>query len=211
MSTIGIMYKQPRVFAHDTWPVVIGAINYTWNINKKVPPSSPLSWAGILVTNTGNGGANPYVAGDTITLSPGSGSVPGVLTVDAVDAAGLITDWSFDPTTVTNLGVGYRVGDSLTQAATSGAGLGFQCDITNIDIPNTQEAGCCLYFSPAAAAAASFSVIMEAGRYDGSGGDGYPASEVRTFQLVPVGTFMPVLVKQITTVIASTGDILALY
>jgi hypothetical protein len=203
------MYKQPRVFAHDAWPVVIGAINYTWNINKKI---SGLDWAGILVTNTGNGGANPYEAGDTITLSPGSGSVPGVLTVEAVDAAGLITDWSFDPTTVTNLGVGYRVGDSLTQAGTTSvAGTGFECDITNIDIPNTQEAGCCLYFSPAAALPVTFSVIMEAGRYDGSNGDGYPASDVRTFQLIPVGSFMPVLVKQITTVIAAPGDILALY
>ena len=209
MSTIGIMHKQPRVFAHDAWPVIRGAINYTWNINKKFP--GPLNWAGIEVTNTGDGGVNPYVAGDTITFSAGSGSVPGVLTVEAVDATGLVTDWSFDPTTANNLGVGYVVGDALTQAATtSAAGTGFTCTVTNIDIPNTQEAGCCLYFSPAAAAAANITIIMEGGTYDGSAGDGYPASDVKTFTLVPVGTFMPVLVKQITSATVA-NDILALY
>jgi len=209
MSLIGQEYKQPRVFAHDAWPIVIGAINYTWNINTKFP--APLNWAGIVVTNAGSGGVNPYVVGDTITLSAGSGSVPGVLTVLAVDGDGLITDFSFDPTTISNLGAGYVVGDALTQAGTSGAGAGFTCIITNIDIPNTQEAGCCLYFSPAAAAAANLTVIMESGKYDNSAGDGYPPSAVKTFTLVQPGIFMPMLVKQITSTITAPNDILALY
>ena len=58
MSTIGRMYKEPRVFAHDAHPIIVGAINYTWKINRKVPPSSPLNWGGITVTNAGNGGVN---------------------------------------------------------------------------------------------------------------------------------------------------------
>jgi hypothetical protein len=209
MSVIGQEYKQPRVFAHDAWPVVRGAINYTWNINRKFP--GPLNWAGIVVTDAGNGGVNPYVVGDTITLSAGSGSVPAVLTVDGVDADGLVTDFSFDHTTATNLGVGYVVGDSLTQAATtSTAGTGFECDVNNIDIPNTQEAGCCLYFSPAAAAAANITIIMEAAKWDGSAGDGYPAADVKTFTLVQPGVFMPILVKQVTSATVA-NDILALY
>jgi len=208
MSVIGQEYKQPRVFAHDAWPVVVGAINYTWNTNSK---SKPLNYAGIIVTDAGDGGVNPYVVGDTITLSAGSGSVPGVLTVDAVDSDGLVTDFSFDPTTASNLGAGYIVGDSLTQAATtSAAGTGFECDVTNIDIPNTQEAGCCLYFSPAAAAAANITVIMEAAKWDGSVGDGYPAADVKTFTLVPAGIFLPILVKQVTSATV-VNDILALY
>ncbi len=209
MSVIGQEHKQPRIFAHDAWPVVVGAINYTWNTNKKFP--APLNWAGIVVTNAGNGGANPYVAGDTITLSAGSGTVPGVLTVDAVDADGLVTDFSFDHTTASNLGAGYVVGDSLIQAGTTSvAGTGFECDVTNIDIPNTQEAGCCLYFSPTAAAAANIDVIMESGKWDGSAGDGYPASDVKTFTLVQPGIFMPILVKQVTSATV-VNDILALY
>jgi len=209
MSVIGQEYKQPRVFAHGAWPVVIGAINYTWNINTKFP--APLSWAGIRLLNPGLGGGTPYAATDTITLSAGSGSVPGVLTVLAVDADGLITDFSFDPTTISNLGEGYVVGDVVIQMATSGIGAGFRAVINNIDIPNTQEAGCCLYFSPAAAAAANLTVIMESGQWDDSAGDGYPPSAVKTFTLVQPGIFMPLLVKQITSVITAPNDILALY
>jgi hypothetical protein len=209
MSVIGQEYKQPRVFAHDAWPVVVGAINYTWNTNKKFP--GKMNYAGIIVTDAGDGGVNPYVVGDTITLSAGSGTVPGVLTVDAIDSDGLVTDFSFDPTTASNLGAGYVVGDSLTQAATtSAAGTGFECDVNNIDIPNTQEAGCCLYFSPAAAAAANITVIMEAAKWDGSAGDGYPAADVKTFTLVPAGIFLPILVKQVTSATV-VNDILALY
>tara|TARA_R110000824_G_scaffold333241_2_gene519863 strand:- start:1649 stop:2272 length:624 start_codon:yes stop_codon:yes gene_type:complete len=207
MSVIGQEYKQPRVFAHDAWPVVTGAINYTWNTNSK---STPLDWAGILVTNTGDGGVNPYIAEDTITLSAGSGSVPGVLTVEAVDADGLITDWSFDPTTVSNLGAGYAVGDNLTQAGTSSAaGTGFTCTVTNIDIPNTQEAGCCLYIGRSGGFT-SLLVIMEAGAYDRSAGDGYPAGDVVTLGSVSSGSILPISVKQITTVLA-LNEVIALY
>jgi len=207
MSLIGQEYKQPRVFAHDAWSVVIGAINYTWNINTKFP--APLNWAGIVVTNAGSGGATPYAVDDTITLS--GGSAPGVLTVFAVDDDGLITDFGFDSTTSSNLGAGYAVGDLLIQAGTSGIGAGFTCTVTNIDIPNTQEAGCCLYFSPAAAAAANLTVILESGKYDNSIGDGYPPDAIKKFTLVQPGIFMPILVKQVISTIVAPNDILALY
>lgn len=182
MSLIGIQYKQPRVFGHDAWPVVIGAINYTWNLSTKFP--SPLDWAGIKVTNAGNGGANPYVEGDEITLSAGSGSVPGVLIVDAVDSDGLVTDFSFDPSTASNLGVGYVVGDSLTQAGTtSAAGTGFECDVTNTDIPNTQYAGCCIYVGDVTVGG-TLTVTME-------------SENEATFNGIAAGSFLPILIKRV--------------
>ncbi len=201
MSLIGQEYKQPRIFAHDAWPVVIGAINYTWNMNKQFPGT--MNYAGILVTNAGAG----YAPTNTITLTTtGTATAAATLIVDTVDGAGAVTSFHFDHTTVANLGVGYSVGDTETDA---GAGV-FACTITNIDIPNTQEAGCCLYFSPAAAAAANITVIMEAGTYDNSVGDGYPAGDVKTFTLVQPGVFLPILVKQITSATVA-NDILALY
>jgi len=204
MSTIGIMHKQPRVFAHDAWPVVIGAINYTWNMNKQFPGT--MNYAGILVTNAGAG----YAPTNTITLTmTGTATAAATLIVDTVDGAGAVTSFHFDHTTPANLGIGYSVGNTETD----GGGGGFACTITNIDIPNTQEAGCCLYFSPAAAAAANIDVIMEGATYTGATllNFGYAASDVRTFNLVPVGSFMPVMVKQITSPIGVTNDILALY
>lgn len=198
MSLIGQEYKQPRVFAHDAWPVVIGAINYTWNTSTKFP--GPLNWGGIRVTNAGTG----YEVDMEITLTGGGVAK---ITVTAVDG-GAITDY-----TVSTVGKGYAVGNNLTQSGASvpGGGTGFTCTVTNIDIPNTQEAGCCLYFSPVAAAAINIDVIMEAGKYDGSIGDGYPTTDIKTFKLVPPGIFLPILVKQVINGIDSVGNILALY
>ena len=204
MSVIGQEYKQPRVFAHDAWPVVIGAINYTWNMNKQFPGT--MNYAGILVTNAGAG----YAPTNTITLTTtGTATAAATLIVDTVDGAGAVTSFHFDHTTVANLGIGYSVGNTESDA---GAGV-FACTITNIDIPNTQEAGCCLYFSPAAAAAANITAIMEGAVFTGSSTPanfGYAASDVRTFTLVPAGIFMPILVKQITSATVA-NDILALY
>ncbi len=199
MSLIGQEYKQPRVFAHDAHAVVIGAINSTWNINKKFPGTA--NWGGIKVTSGGTG----YAVGMVLTMTGGTGT-GAVVTVDAV-SGGVITDY-----TVSTVGSAYVVGDNLTQSGASApaGGTGFTCTVNNIDIPNTQEAGCCLYFSPAAAAAANITVIMEAAQWDGSAGDGYPAAAVKTFTLVQPGVFMPILVKQITSATVA-NDILALY
>jgi hypothetical protein len=199
MSLIGQEYKQPRVFAHDAHPVVIGAINSTWNINTKFP--GIMNFGGIQVTSGGTG----YAVDMVLTMTGGTGT-GAIVTVTAV-SGGVITDY-----TVSAVGSAYVVGDNLTQSGASApaGGTGFTCTVTNIDIPNTQEAGCCLYFSPAAAAAANITVIMESGEYDNSAGDGYPASAVKTFTLVPAGIFMPILVKQVTSATV-TNDILALY
>jgi hypothetical protein len=199
MSLIGQEYKQPRVFAHDAHPVVIGAINSTWNINTKFP--GIMNFGGIQVTSGGTG----YAVDMVLTMTGGTGT-GAIVTVTAV-SGGVITDY-----TVSMVGSAYVVGDNLTQSGASApaGGTGFTCTVTNIDIPNTQEAGCCLYFSPAAAAAANITVIMESGEYDNSAGDGYPASAVKTFTLVPAGIFMPILVKQVTSATV-TNDILALY
>ena len=63
-----------------------------------------------------------------------------------------------------------------------------------VDIPNTSERGCCLYVG----VTGDYSVVME--------GDG----EV-TFKGVIAGSFLPVLVKRVTSGIASVGDVVALF
>ena len=220
MSTIGLMYKEPRVFAHDAHAVVVGAINYS------APPIRPdhagfgnqgTIKSGILVTNFGTG----HVVGDILTLGTGSGAavVAAQVTVRAVDA-GVVTDWEVTNSTATPLvtpfGRGYRVGDAVVQTGSTGGGINFGCTIINIDIPGTHEAGVCLYFS--GAAAANVEVLMESAGYgqvlkDGvpiaSPGTGYATNAVVTIPLVPVGSFMPILVKQVLTHLP--GDIIALY
>jgi hypothetical protein len=174
-------------------------------MNKQFPGT--MNYAGILVTDAGAG----YAPTNTIVLTQtGGATAAATLIVDTVDGAGAVTSFHFDHTTPANLGIGYSVGDTETDAAAPPSP--FTCIITNIDIPNTQEAGCCLYFSPVGAAAANIDVIMEGATYTGATllNFGYAASDVRTFNLVPVGSFMPVMVKQITSATA-TNDILALY
>ncbi len=127
MSLIGQEYKQPRVFAHDAHAVVIGAINSTWNMNKKFPGT--MNWGGIKVTSGGTG----YAVDMVLRMTGGTGTDIDV-TVTAVEG-GVVTDY-----TVTDVGSGNLVGDSLTQsgASTPAGGTGFTCDVANIDSPNTQ-------------------------------------------------------------------------
>ena len=51
---------------------------------------------------------------------------------------------------------------------------------------------------------------MEAGAYDRSAGDGYPAGDVVTLGSVSSGSILPISVKQITTVLA-LNEVIALY
>lgn len=206
MSTIGRMYKEPRVFAHDAHPIVVGAINSTWKINRKVPPSSPLNWGGITVTSPGTGGpGNDYEVGMVLTMTGGAGAGAEV-TVDAVDANGLITDY-----TVSTVGSAYVVGNSLTQlgASAPAGGLGFTCDVSNIDIPSTEKAGCNLYVG-AAAGLTTLQVIMDGAEIDLSTGTGYTTASTITFGTVSAGSFLPIMVKQIIGTYAA-NDVLALY
>jgi hypothetical protein len=83
------------------------------------------------------------------------------------------------------LGSGYQVGDVITITGTSAT-----FTITNIDIPGTENRGVCLYIGTLG----NIQVEMESG-------------ETPTFNNVPAGTFMPILVKRL---VAGT-DVLALY
>jgi len=167
----GRMQQEPRVFAHDAVPVVIGAINNS-DANH-----------GLKVIDKGA----TYSVGDVITLTTTGGATTAAeVTVLAVDASNGVTDYE-----VTTVGAGYSVGDVETD---SGAGV-FEVEITNIDIPNTQKRGCCLYVG----ANADVGVVMEG------------ASSSVTFKGVAAGSFLPVLVKRVTGGIAAPGDILALY
>jgi hypothetical protein len=178
----GVQAQEPRVFAHDAHPVVVGAINDS-DANH-----------GLSVTNFGNGGANPYVVGDTITLTTPTAGVVGdraVITVTAVDADGVITN--FDVTTVGQL---YVVGDTANQVlTTSAAGTGFAATVSNIDIPNTQKRGACVYIG--AAGGLSITVVMESG------------TEV-SFNNISEGSILPILIKRVTSALTA-NDLIALY
>jgi len=145
-----------------------------------------------------------YAVGDTITMNSArfGGAVNEVITldadnfleavlrVDAIDADGKVTDYE-----VTTPGAGYSLGQSLTSTS-SGSGVGFTCDVTNIDIPNTQKRGCCLYIG-ASTGLTSLTVVMESGN-------------TATFKTISAGTILPILVKRITSTL-TTNDVLALY
>ena len=195
----GVMQQEPRVFGHDAKLIVIGAINNTDSNH------------GLNMTSGGSGGANPYVVGDTITLTTGTGAgaVAGdraVVTVLAIDSDGKVTDYE-----VTTVGAKYQVGDTANQVSTtSAAGTGFTSLVTNIDIPNTQKRGCCLYIGDITAGA-QMKVIMEAAKYDGTTGTGYAATDTVTFDGVLAGGYNPILVKQLVYNATGPTAVVALY
>ena len=174
----GRQAQEPRVFAHDAHAVVVGAINNSHSTH------------GINITNAGIN----YAVGDTITLStPTAGAVGdrAVLTVLAVNLVGGVTDYE-----VTTPGALYAINEAVTQAATSGVGVAFTCTVINIDIPNTQKRGACVYVG-AAAGLTSLTVVMESGN-------------TATFKTVSGGTILPILIKRVTSTI-TTNDVIALY
>ena len=175
----GVFQQEPRVFAHDAVDVELpGAINNS-DANH-----------GILITNAGSS----YTVGDEITLTTnGTASSAAIVVVDAISGApgsGAVTDYHI---LEGDEGVGYALTGAASLQEDSGAGA-FACTITNIDIPNTQKRGCCLYVG----VAGNYGVVMEGG------------GEV-TFGSVPAGSFLPVLVKRVTSGIASVGDVVALF
>lgn len=171
----GRQAQEPRVFAHDAHAVVVGAINDSHSNH------------GITMTSGGTG----YAVDMVLTMTGGAGS-GAEITVTAVDG-GVITDY-----TVSNVGSGYAVGNSLTQSGASvpAGGTGFTCDVANIDIPNTQKRGCCVYVG-APAGLTDLTVVMESGN-------------TANFRTVSGGTILPILIKRITTTLA-TNDVIALY
>jgi hypothetical protein len=175
----GVMAQEPRLFAHDAVAVVVGAINNSDSNH------------GLEVTNYGTG----YAVGDTITLSTPAAGVVGdraVVTVLAIATGGVVSDYS-----VTTVGAKYVLNEVVTQAATSGTGVNFAAKVSNIDIPNTQKRGACLYIG-AAAGLATLSVVMESGN-------------TAVFNTISGGTVLPILVKRITTGGLAANDVIALF
>lgn len=175
----GVMQQEPRVFAHDAVAAgVIGRINNT-DANH-----------GLAVTNYGSG----YAVDDVITLSsPALGGTDATVTVLAVNGTGVITNY-----TMTNVGSTYALDEAFTQAGVAPAGgTGFAGNVSNIDIPNTQQRGCCIYIG-AAAGLATLSVVMESGN-------------TAVFNTISGGTIFPILIKRITTAGLAANDVIALY
>ena len=170
----GRQAQEPRVFAHDAHPVVVGAINNSHSNH------------GITMTSGGTG----YNVGMVLTMTGGAGTGAEV-TVLAVDG-GVITDYE-----VSTVGSGYVVGNSLTQSGASApaGGTGFTCDVSNIDIPNTQRRGCCVYVG--AAAGLSLTVVMESGN-------------TASFNNISAGSILPILIKRVTSSLTA-NDLIALY
>jgi len=174
----GVMAQEPRLFAHDAVAVVVGAINNSDSNH------------GLKVTNYGSG----YSVNDVITLSaPAGGGTTAEVTVLAVDAAGVITDYE-----MTNVGSTYTINEAFTQGGVAPAGgTGFAGNVSNIDIPNTQKRGACLYIG-AAAGLATLTVVMESGN-------------TAVFNTISGGTVLPILVKRVTTGGLAANDVIALF
>ena len=87
----------------------------------------------------------------------------------------------------------YVVNETIT-IASPGAGANATLRVSSIDIPNTEKRGACLYVG----VAMDVGVVLESG------------AEV-TFKSVPAGSFLPILVKRVSSAPTATGDIIALY
>ncbi len=169
----GNMQAQPRVFAHDAVLVTPGKLN------------SQAENSGISSLITAGAG---YTAGNNIatTVTPSGGTG---LTVNITVASGGVTKVKVNST-----GSGYNVDDVVSvSGGTPGDLATFK--ITNVDIPDTVERGCCLYVG----GSGSVEVVMESGNK-------------ATFTGVNAGSFLPVLV---TKVVAGSNtdatNILAIY
>jgi len=194
----GVMQQEPRVFGHDAKLIVIGAINNTDSNH------------GLNMTSGGTG----YAVDDeiTVTTPTGTGAAVGdraIVVVTAVDASGAVTNYYIKESGVTNRN--YLVGGAANHVSVSPAGgSGFASTVTNIDIPNTQKRGCCLYIGDITAGA-QLKVIMEAAKHDGTAGTGYPATSTVTFESVLAGGYNPILVKQLVYNATGPTSVVALY
>ena len=170
----GNMQAEPRIFAHDGAPVVIGAINNSDSNH------------GISITNAGSS----YTVGDEITLTTnGAATAAAKIIVDEISGtpgSGAVTDYHIKST---NLGIGYTLTGAGSIQQDAGVGV-FACVITNIDIPNTQKRGCCLYTGSTTAV----QVVLESG------------NEI-TLTGVNAGSFLPILAKRLV----AGSDVVALY
>jgi len=190
---------QPRVFAHDMVPIAIGAINphqegtgaYYNGISN-----------GLEMTAAGAG----YSANDIITLTTGAGATEAVqVKILTVDSAGAITSFELSITGTANkpYGEGYVVGDTLNDA---GAGVS-TFTVTNIDLPNTEERGCCIFAG--ILIDTGLDLVLESGEL-------YNTTYTARLKGITAGSFLPVLAKRVVAVsetagVYASGDLLAIY
>jgi len=191
----GNMQAEPRIFAHDAKLIVIGAINNSDSNH------------GIRMSAAGTG----YVVGELITLTTGTntGAATGdraVVKVLAIGAGGVITNYE-----VSTVGAKYLVGDTANQVSSNGAGTGFQSTVTNIDIPNTQQRGCCIYVGDVTTAGSKLSLILESATHNGTAGTGYTALTEVEFEGTLAGGIYPFLIKQLVYVAQGAEKVIALY
>tara|TARA_R110000868_G_scaffold383314_4_gene650240 strand:- start:2127 stop:2753 length:627 start_codon:yes stop_codon:yes gene_type:complete len=191
----GLMQQEPRIFAHDAKLIVIGAINNS-DANH-----------GIKMSAAGTG----YVVGELITITTGTntGAATGdraVIKVLAIGAGGVITDYE-----VSTVGAKYLVGDTANQVSSNESGTGFQSTVTNIDIPNTQQRGCCIYVGDVATAGSKLSLILESATHNGTAGTGYTALTEVEFEGTLAGGVYPFLIKQLVYVAQGAEKVIALY
>jgi len=121
--------------------------------------------------------------GLTLKVKASGGIVQGV---EIIEAGGQDTT---KPTTYS----AYVINETIT-IASPGAGADATLRVSSIDIPNTEKRGACLYVG----VAMDVGVVLESG------------AEV-TFKSVPAGSFLPILVKRVSSAPTATGDIIALY
>jgi len=163
----GNMQAQPRIFAHDAVILTVGAINTT-------STDAAFSFAG------GTG----FVAGDvgaTMTAATGSATFK-ITSVNAGAITGL---------DLLTAGSGYSLSTPVN--LTGGTGSGASFTPTNLNIPNTEERGCCVYVG----AGGDMTVIMESG------------STAVEFKGLSSGTFLPILINRVVS--STAADLVALY
>ena len=181
---------QARVFAHDAFNVVVGALN--WSADN----------GGIKITSGGTG----FIDGEEITLAAGSGTSAVFVVVEQVGGVVKRVEQKYTAAnlggagTLYHSGAGYQVSNAIIAGTGGGSGINFTAQVTDIDLPNTQERGACIYVGNTQG---NLVVIMESGkRID--------------FKNVQQGNFLPIQVKQViswSTMSTASGatDIIALY
>ena len=190
---------QPRVFAHDMIPVAIGAINPR---QEGTGASYENIANGLEMTAAGAG----YSANDIITLTTGAAATEAAkVKILTVDSAGAITSFELSFTATANkpYGEGYAVGDTLSDA---GAGVS-TFTVRNIDLPNTEQVGACLYAG--IAIDTGLDIIVESKQL-------YNTTYTARLKGVTAGSVLPVLATRVVAVTLSAGsyaagDLIAIY